>query len=95
MNDKDKTNYLRQKLVSFRANPGEDESGPKEPSTNENKPEKKIPQLSKIFQLVFMYLAFYGAQYIILSKYVNPELTLNFFEAGIIYLCITSLFRKA
>lgn len=94
MNDKDRTNYLRQKLVDMKSNPAGFSPESETAKPEEVKAEKRIPPLNRFFQLVFTYFSFYGAQYIILSKYVSSELTLNFFEAGVIFLCMTSLIGR-
>ena len=94
MNDKDKTNYLRRKLVDMKESATSFGTDTENSNTNQNAPEKKTSVVNKFFHTVFTFLAFYGSQYIILNKYVSPNLTLNFFEAGVIFLCLTTLIGK-
>jgi hypothetical protein len=87
MLDKEKTEYLRQKLSNMKDSAiSETDSVPTQ--TEGTKPRQG---LFNFFATVFKYLAFYGAQYIIISKFVNPTLVLNFFESGVIFLCLTTL----
>ena len=88
MLDKQKTDFLRQKLSNMK-----DSANPEiNPVPEDGVPPKQ--GLFNFFAAVFKYLAFYGAQYIIISKFINPALVLNFFEAGVIFLCLFTLFPK-
>ena len=88
MLDKEKTEYLRQKLSNMK-----DSALPETSPTSEDGTPPK-PGLFSFFATVFKYLAFYGSQYIIISKFVDPALVLNFFESGVIFLCLTTLIPK-
>jgi len=87
MLDKDKTDYLRQKLSNMK-----DSLPDPSPVSEDGTPPK--PGLFNFFATVFKYLAFYGSQYIIITKFVNPALVLNFFESGVIFLCLTTLIPR-
>ena len=95
MNDKDRTNYFRKKLSDMKEasenSIPEFAMSPTQPTTTQ---EVKPSVVQKFFHTAFTFLAFYGAQYIILNKYVSPGMTLNFFEAGVIFLCLTSILAR-
>ena len=88
MLDKQKTDFLRQKLSNMK-----DSALPETSTPPADGPPPK-QGLFNFFVTVFKYLAFYGSQYIIISKFVNPALVLNFFESGVIFLCISTLIPK-
>lgn len=94
MNDKERTDYFRKKLDTMKRAADDSLSDLTSNGNTENKEEKKSTALQRFFQTAFAFLAFYGTQYIILSKYVSPNLTLNFFEAGVIFLCLTSILAR-
>jgi hypothetical protein len=93
MNDKERTNYFRRKLSEIKDSPTNnpilvnDEEG--------TVGEKKNTVTNSLFRTVFVFLAFYGTQYIIFDKLANPgNMTLNFFEAGVVFLFLTSILRR-
>ena len=69
MNDKERTNYFRRKLSEIKDSPTNnpilvnDEEG--------TVGEKKNTVTNSLFRTVFVFLAFYGTQYIIFDKLAN------------------------
>lgn len=92
MLDKEKTNYLRQKLSNMKDTALPDTSTDASPAPNAVAIPKNV--LFNFFVAVIKYLAFYGTQYIIISKFVNPLLVLNFFESGVVFLCLLAVIPK-
>jgi len=90
MDDKERTNYFRKKLNNLResAEPIIVNKPDTQPPDNlSEKNEKKA--LFVLFRFIYTYLAFYGSQYIIINKFINPKLVLNFFETGVIFIFLS------